>query len=42
MANYLFVRKPVRELLAEASDTTHGLKCALGPLNLTPPDPSSP
>src|SRR5258705_13779543 len=35
MANRLFVRKPVNVLLAEASDTTHGLKRALGPLNLT-------
>src|ERR1051326_6734663 len=35
MTNPLFVRKSVATLLAEAGDTGHGLKRALGPLNLT-------
>ena len=34
MPNRLFARKPVHALLAEAADTEHGLKKALGPLNL--------
>src|SRR6185503_3118510 len=34
MTHRLFARKPVSALLAEASDTEHGLKRALGPLNL--------
>ncbi|MSR07166.1 MAG: amino acid permease [Gemmatimonadetes bacterium] len=34
MTNRLFARKPVSTLLAEAADTEHGLKRALGPLNL--------
>lgn len=34
MTNRLFVRKPVDVLLREAADTEHGLKRALGPLNL--------
>src|SRR5207237_1043051 len=35
MASRLFVRKPVQTLLSEVGDTGHGLKRALGPLNLT-------
>ncbi|MBI4502422.1 MAG: amino acid permease [Gemmatimonadetes bacterium] len=35
MTSRLFVRKPVATMLAEAGDTAHGLKRALGPLNLT-------
>lgn len=34
MMRRLFVRKPVDTLLREAADTEHGLKRALGPLNL--------
>src|SRR2546430_967362 len=35
MASRLFVRKPVQTLLSEVGDTGHGLRRALGPLNLT-------
>src|SRR5262249_54617863 len=34
MTSRLFARKSVQSLLAEAADTEHGLKRALGPLNL--------
>lgn len=35
MASQLFAKKSISALVAEASDTKHGLKRTLGPLNLT-------